>query len=367
MKVRLLDGIEEKGVAQVEQELLEQHELETLGESSSGNFEGIARIADEVIEPVAEKEVELSEEQVLSYIGKRYNKQINSLDELTAQREEAEALPEDVAAYMKYKKETGRGFEDFINLKKDYDSMNPELLLKEYLRSTQEGLDSDDIEELMEDYRYDEDSDDESTIKRVKITTKKAIAEAKKFFNAQKEQYKVPLESSRSLVPDEEKEVYESYKRYLNEAKTIEEENSRKRQWFDQKTDDVFNGEFKGFEFEVNNKKITFSPGNPSELKKAQSTPSNFINKFLDERGLVKDAAGYHKSLSVAMNPDKFAKFFYEQGQADAIEGTMKGIKNIQMSENRIPEISKLKDGMQVKAMNPDSGRNLKIRSMKKI
>ena len=362
MKVRLLDGIEEKGTAQVEQELLEKHEQQIqIEDNQPENNEP------ENNEPKNNEPEELTEEKVLSYIGKRYNKQINSFDELVSERQEAEALPEDVAAYMKYKKETGRGFEDFISLNKDFDTMPPEQLLKEYLRSTQDGLDSDDIESLMDDYRYDEDLDDESTIKKIKITTKKTIAEAKKFFNTQKEKYKVPLESSSALIPDEDKEVYESYKQYLNNAKTIEEENNRKRQWFDQKTNDVFNEEFKGFEFNVNDKKIMFSPGDSIELKKNQSTPANFINKFLDEQGLMKDATGYHKSLAIAMHPEKFAKFFYEQGQADATEGTMKSIKNIQMTEHRIPEVGKLKDGMQVKAVNPDSGRNLKIRSMKRI
>ena len=359
MKVRLLDGIEEKGTAQVEQELLEQHEQqqEQVQEQQQ----------EQVQEQQQQEEVELDEQQVLSYIGKRYNKQINSLDELTAQREETESLPEDVAAYMKYKKETGRGFEDFISLKKDFDTMDSELLLREYLRSTQDGLDSDDIEELMDDYRYDEDIDDDSAIKRIKITTKKAVAEAKKYFNSQKEKYKMPLESSEASISQEEKEAYQNFKQYLNDAKTIEDENTRKRQWFNQKTDEVFDGGFKGFEFDVNGKKITFSPGDAIELKRNQATPANFINKFLDEQGLIKDGVGYHKSLAVAMNPEKFAKFFYEQGQADATDVTMRNIKNIQMSSQPVPEVGKSKDGMQVKAVNPDSGRSLKIRSMKKI
>jgi hypothetical protein len=363
LKVRLLDGSEEKGVAQVEQELLERHE-----QQFEQPQEIVQEIAQEIIqEQEIAQETELNEEQVLSYIGKRYNKQINSLDELTSQREEAEALPEDVAAYMKYKKETGRGFEDFLNLKKDYDSMDPESLLKNYLSATQEGLDADDIDSLMDDYRYDEDIDDESRIKRIKIATKKAVAEAKKFFNSQKEKYKVPLESSAPLVSDEEREIYESYKQYTKQAKTIEEENERKRNWFNQKSDELFNVDFKGFDFNINDKQITFTPGSASELKKAQSTPANFINKFLDEQGLIKDAAGYHRSLAVAMNPERFAKFFYEQGQADAIDGTMKGIKNIQMSENRAPQVTKTTDGMQVKAVNPDSGKSLRIRSIKRI
>jgi hypothetical protein len=245
--------------------------------------------------------------------------------------------------------------------------MEPETLLREYLLSTQEGLDEDDIDILMDDYRYDDDIDDETTIKKIKLETKKAVAEAKKFFNSQKEKYRVPLESSVPLVSEEEKEIYESYKQYTKQAKTIEEENERKRSWFDQKTNEVFSEEFKGFEFEVEDKKITFNPGDRNELRKLQSTPANFINKFLDEQGLVKDAVGYHKSLAVAMNPEKFAKFFYEQGKADAVDGTMRNIKNIQMTERRAPEITKSTDGIQVKAVNPDSGRSLKIRSIKKM
>ena len=356
MKVRLLDGSEEKGVAQVEQELLEKHEQQF--EQTEPEVEA---------EPEVIVEDELDEQRVLSYIGKRYNKQINSFDELVAERKEAEELPEDVSTFLKYKKETGRGFDDFVKLNKDFDAMDSDQLVKEYLSATQEGLDSDDIESLMDDYRYDEDLDDESTIKKIKIEKKKVINEAKKFFNTQKEKYKVPLESSQARFSKDEEEEFNTFREYTKQAKSLEEENNRKRQWFDQKTNEVFSNEFKGFEFNVNDKKITFNPGDASDLKKVQSTPQNFVNKFLDESGLMKDAAGYHRSLSIAMNPDKFAKFFYEQGQADATEGTLKGIKNINMSDRKAPSIAKTTDGIQVKAVNPDSGRSLKIRSIKRI
>jgi hypothetical protein len=361
LKVRALDIIEPKSVQEVEQDLLDKHE-ESL--SQDNNIEPV------VVEPELETQpmgIELKDEDVLSYIGKRYNKQINSLDDLVAERKEAEQLPEDVAAFMKYKKETGRGFEDFVKLRKDFEKMDPDQLLKEYLSSTQDGLDDDDIETLMDDYRYDEELDDESTIKKAKIAKKKVLAEAKKYFNTQKEQYQMPLESRTALVPDEEKEIYESYKQYTKQAKTIEEENNRKRQWFDQKTNDVFSGEFKGFEFNVNDKKFTFAPGDASELKKNQATPQNFINKFLDDQGLMKDAAGYHRSLAVAMHPEKFAKFFYEQGMADATDDVTRKIKNINMSDRKSPEIGKSTDGFQVKAVNPDSGKNLRIRSIKRV
>ena len=359
IKVRLLDGADEKGVAQVEQELLDKHDKELNNEVTPVENESV---------PVENEENDyLDEQKVLSYIEKRYNKQINSFDELVSERKEAEELPEDVSAFLKYKKETGRGINDFLKLSKDFDSMEPEQLVKDYLSVTQEGLDKEDIDALMEDYSYDEDIDDESKIKKTKIERKKIINEAKKFFNNQKEKYKMPLESSPASLSQEEKEEYDLYREYTKQSKTVEEENSRKRQWFTQKTDEVFDNEFKGFEFDVNNKKIAYTPGDAKELKKLQSNPENFIKKFLDESGLIKDAAGYHRSLAIAMNPEKFAKFFYEQGQADATEGTLKGIKNINMSERRAPEVSKTNDGMQVKAMNPDSGRSLKIRSIKRI
>jgi hypothetical protein len=365
IKVRAVETGEPKGVQEVEKELLEKHEQEINGGQTPEPQVDTVVIENNEAPPQSE-EVDLNEEQVLSYIGKRYNKQINSFDELLAERQSAEQMPEDVAAYMKYRKETGRGFEDFLNLKKDFDSMDSDQLLHEYLSATQKGLDKEDIETLMEDYRYDEDLDDESKVKKTKIAKKKAVAEAKSFFNEQKEKYKLPLESSTAAIPDVEKEEFEAYKRYIGEANTLQEENKRKQKWFEQKTDEVFGNEFKGFEFKLNDRSLKFAPGDAAELKKIQSTPMNFINKFLDENGMIKDAAGYHKALAIAMNPDRFAKYFYEQGLSDATEDVMRKTKNINMSERRAPEAVS-KGGVQIKAVNPDAGKGLKIRSIKKV
>lgn len=365
-KVRALDEVEAKSIQEVEKELLQKHEQQL-----NGDFAGSEHNIDtSKIENSSADEgsqiPELTEEQVLSYIGKRYNKQINSFDELVSERQESDPLPEDVAAFMKFKKETGRGFEDFIKLNKDYDTMDSDQILREYLASTQKGLDSDDIDVLMEDYLFDEDIDDDSKIKKIKIARKKAIAEAKTFFNEQKEKYKLPLESRANGLSPEDSEEVQAYRQYTQQAKTLQEENERKRNWFDKKSDEVFSKDFKGFEFNIDDKKIVFSPGSAAELKKIQSNPMNFINKYLDESGLISDASGYHKALSIAMNPDKFAKYFYEQGQADATEDVIRKTKNINMSERRAPEAT-VKGGMQVKAVAPDSGRSLKIRSIKKI
>lgn len=361
-KVKEVSGIVEKSAAQIEEELLNKHE-ESLNDTPPIET---PPVDEPPIEETPIEKTELKEEDVLSYLGKRYNKEINSFDELMAQRAENEPLPEDVEAFLKYKKETGRGIQDFLKLQEDFDSMNPDAMLKQYFMATEVGLDEEDIDAMMEEFAYDEDLDDDSHIKKAKIAKKKAIAKAKDYFNSQKEKYKQPLESRGSQVSDEEKEEFEAYKQYIQKAKTLEEENNRKRDWFLKKTDEVFSQEFKGFEFNIDDKKVVFSPGDATELKKLQSNPSNFVNRYLDETGMVSDAAGYHRALAIAMNPEKFAKFFYEQGQADATDDYNKKIKNVNMSERRAPETIS-KGGMQIREVNPDAGRGLKIKSIKKI
>ena len=173
---------------------------------------------EEEIEKVAKRPYdELKEEDVLSYIEKRYGKQINSLEELTAEREAAEELPPDVAAYFKYKKETGRSMSDYIKLQKDYSGLDGDSLLREYYSITEEGLDSEDINLLMEDFSFDEEIDEPLAIKKTKLAKKKEIAKAKKFFNQQQELYKQPLESRESSATANEELI--AYRQYVEEAK----------------------------------------------------------------------------------------------------------------------------------------------------
>tara|TARA_R110000850_G_scaffold255704_1_gene381571 strand:- start:105 stop:1190 length:1086 start_codon:yes stop_codon:yes gene_type:complete len=358
-KVKEVGVVESKSVQEVEQELLKKHE-----DSFNDDAEVVSEEVIENEEPAVElQKEELTEESVLSFIKNKYGRDISSLDELTAAKE-SEEMPEDVAAYYKYKKDTGRGFDDFAKLQVNHDEMDTDKLLRDYLFETEDGLDSEDIEMLMEDYSFDEDLDDDSDIKKIKIARKKTIAKAKSYFNDQKEKYRVPLESSGSSISESDAEELEAYKQYTESAKTYEEEISRKRDWFHKKTDDVFGSEFKGFEFTLDDKKVTFSPGDATELKKIQSDPQNFISKFLNEDGLIDDAVGYHKALSIAMNPEKFANFFYSQGKAEATDDVIRKTKNINMSERKTPEITS-KGGMQIKSLDKDSGRGLRIRSKK--
>lgn len=374
-KVKEVSGGEQKSRAEVEEQLLAK--AAAANEGTEINVEGMATSTEsaassqeqETIQPQGETQTqssELNEEDVLSYIKNRYDKQIDSVGQLFEEKESNEELPEDVSAYFEYKKKTGRGIEDYVKLNQDFDSMDEKTLLKSYFLSTEEGLDSDDVDVLLDDYKYDEDVDDETDIKKIKLAKKKVIGRAKKFFNEQKEMYKQPLESSTADLSESEKEEREAYNQYLKEAKSFEEEQKRRRNWFVEKTDEVFS-DFKGFDFKVGEDQVlTYTPTNVDDIKKQNLDTSNFMKKFVDENGLISDATGFHKALAIATNPERYAKFFYEQGLSAGTEGVTKKMKNINMSERRAPEVSS-KGGVQVKSLNADNGRGLKIKKIKRL
>ncbi len=371
-KVKEVTGTEEKSKQEIEAKLLKDAEerhnqtnAEQVDMQPSDSTSDDAQDTVEMQDNVETQSSELNEDDVLSFIKNRYEKDFTSVDQLFEQRENNEELPEDVKGYFDYKKSTGRGIEDYVKLNRDFSSMDEDQLLSEYLLASGEATDSEDVEVLMDDYSYDEDLDEERDIKKTKLAKKKAIAKAKNFFEEQKEMYKQPLESSTVGVSDEQMQEIEEYKRYLAEANTAQEEMKRKREWFTEKTDQVFQ-DFKGFDFKIGEDTFTFKPGETDRIKEQQMDYQGFVRKFIDkDTGMLSDAAGYHRALAVAMNPNKFASFFYEQGKSDATESVTRRMKNVDMTERKAPQVSNRKDGLQIKSISTPSSTGLKIKSRK--
>ena len=347
IKVRSLEQVESKSTQEVEKELLEKHEAQFVdGETSE------------------KEEPSLNDGDVLSYIGKRYGKEIESLDQLFEERNNAEELPEDVASYFKYKKETGRSIEDYVKLNKDFDKTDPDDLLANFYKSTDEYLDDEDIKDMLEEFDYDEDLDDERDIKKKKLAKKKALSTARKFFEEQKEKYKMPLESRQAVDPEATKEI-EEYKTKLQEAKAKEERISSNRDVYLKKVEEVFNDDFKGFDFKMDDQTLSFSPAGLEELKKKNGDITNWVKEYLDDSGQIENFGGFHKALAMASYPDKFARFFYDKGKADAVTTDAKKTKNIDYNTKKSPEISS-KGGLQIKSITATSdGNRLKIRKRK--
>ena len=362
-KVRAVD-FEEKSVAEVEQQLLDEHAEKTGTVTEEPTTETVVIDTPVAEEPTIEpQEIEIDDNKVLSYIGKRYNKEISNLDELFEQRSNNEELDPEVATYLKYKKETGRGIEDFMKLNKDYDSMDQDQLLFEYRKNRDKDLDVDDIRfDLESEFGYDADYDDEKDIKKKQLARKKELTKAKEYFNGLKEQYKVPLESRESFVPNEERENYEAYKSYKQSTSQAEEEQVKRSKYFADKTSELFSDKFEGFGFSIDdNKKVVYKPSEPTTMLQEQSNLQNFVSKFLNDEGYLKDAESFHKAIAVASNPEKFAKFFYEKGMADAVDSVSKESKNIDMTR-QATQITPA-PGMKVTALDDGRSGRLVIKS----
>tara|TARA_R100000388_G_scaffold30036_3_gene23447 strand:- start:1624 stop:2757 length:1134 start_codon:yes stop_codon:yes gene_type:complete len=375
LKFKEVNPVEEKSVQEVEEKLLKKHEEENkepekVEETSAEKTETV-----EVEKPAVEQEPEpssevesptIKDEDVLSYIKNRYNKDISSVDDLFTQQKENEPLPEDVSKYLDFKKNTGRGFEDFVKANRDFTKLSDDQILREYYSMTESDLDSEDIQYLIDDkFSYDEELEDQKEIKKKNIAKKREISKAKKYLNELKETYSIPLESSGGSIPKETLEELQAYRNYVQQSKTMQEANQKKNEYFLKQTDKVFHPEFKGFEFEIGDKKVSYAYGDAQEMRSKQLNLESFINKYVGEDGLISDAVGWHTALSAAMNPQKFAQYFYEQGKADAIGDVTKKSKNINMNVRQTPQA--IGDtGFKARPISDTSGRGLKIRSKKK-
>ena len=280
--VKEVADVEEKSTAQVEEMLLKEHD-EKFSEPSA------VEETPEQVTSEPEETPSLKDEDILGYIKDRYNKDITSVDELFAQTEANEELPEDVSAFFKYKKETGRGLDDYVKLQKNYDDMEGDDVIANYYSHTEDGLDEIDIKDLIEDkFGYDDDLDDEKDVKKRKLAHKRELAKAKTFFKEQQEQYKIPLESSGGFSSEEQTEAFNSYKSYVEDSKTQDEERKKRYDWFYEKSNDVFNSDFKGFEVNVNDRTYTYKPGDAAELLSKQKDVNNFVKPYLDpESGMM--------------------------------------------------------------------------------
>ena len=240
--VKEVTGVETKSTAQVEEELLKEHEEKFQAEESNSDVERVDASSESTPPAEEQKEVHQEEEaseasgtgledkDILEYIKNRYNKDIASVDDLFSTQKENEELPEDVQAFFKYKKETGRGMSDFLSLQKDYAELDDDKVLTDYYSHIEEGLDEIDVQDLIDDkFGYDADLDEEKIVKKKRLAKKRELSKARKFFEEQKEQYKLPLESRGDVSSNEQQEEYDRYKSYMEESETREE--ARKKRY----------------------------------------------------------------------------------------------------------------------------------------
>ena len=245
--------------------------------------------------------------------------------------QESVEYPENIQDLVKFMNETGGTLQDYVELNKDYEKFDNMDLLHEYYSQTKPHLSSDEIVFLIDDkYSYDEEVDDPKDIKRKKLLFKEEVAQAKQQLEIRKDNYYKEIKAGNRLTP-EAKEALDFFNRYNKENDQQQEIMQSQRDAFNNKTNSLFNDNFKGFEYNVGDKRFRFNVKNVDKVKETQGDINNFTKKFLDKENKMADAAGYHKALFTAMNSDAIAQHFYEQGKADAIKESVRSAKNINM------------------------------------
>jgi len=259
-------------------------------------------------------------------------------------------------------KDTGGTIEDYARLNADYSTVDENVLLQEFYKKSKPHLDNEEVSFIMEEnFKFDQDIDEERDIKRKKLAKKEEVAKAKSYLEDLKGKYYDEIKM-KSYENPEQKKATDFFNRYNKDQELATQKHDR----FVDATKEVFNDEFKGFDFEVGEKKFRYGVKDPGAIAENQSNINNFVEKFLDTEGNVKDTKGYHKAMYAAQNVDRIVSHFYEQGKTDGIKNVMQSSKNPTLDGPRQTAGEGIfVDGLKVRAIDGVSSSKLKIKTSK--
>jgi len=343
--VAKVDLSEKKEEEQPKEEVKEEPVEEVKEEEKTEEVVEEAPVVEEITEIEVEEKVEEVKEAVEEAVAEA--------------KETGEPLPENIQKVVEFINETGGSLDDYVRLNQDYDKFEDNELVNEYLKQTKPHLTDEERVFVMEDlYSYNEDEDDPKDIRRKKLALKEQVANAKSHLDGQKSKYYAEVKAGSRLAPEQQKAI-DFFNRYNEDAKTVEKNKSI----FEKRSNEVFNNEFKGFEYKVGEKRFRLNIKEADKVKDNQMNINNFVSKFTNkDTQVVEDAKGYHKSLFTAMNPDLVANHFYQQGKADAIKDSMAKAKNVDMSARQTNSNVIESGGMRVRAVTGESSNDFKVK-----
>jgi hypothetical protein len=310
-------------------------------------IEEIKEEPEEEVISIGEEMVQSSEQPVAKVSGELPKQDIN--------------LPENIEKVVDFMKETGGTLEDYVRLNADYSNVDNDTLLREYYKQTKSHLDSEEVNFLLEDnFKYDEELDEARDIRKKKLAYKEEVAKAKNHLEGLKGKYYEEIKLRPGTTQEQQKAV-DFFNRYNEEQDTAQQQHEA----FKSNTKDYFNNEFKGFEFNVGEKKFRYGVKNVNDVVDSQSNINNTIGKFLDKKGNVADVKGYHKAMYAADHADTIAQHFYEQGKSDAIREIAAKSNNVDTNpRSRAPE-DVFVGGFKVKAVSGIDSSKLTIKKRK--
>ena len=324
----------------------------------------------EVVQGNEESKIVTSQEEEVTVINEITEEQLQqettnlakeATDAIRASEYSGKPLPENIEKLVSFMEETGGDINDYVRLNADYSNINNETLLKEYYKKTRPHLDNEEIEFLMEDnFEYDEELDEERDIRKKKLAFKEEVAKARTFLDGLKSKYYEEIKLRPGITQDQQK-ANDFFNRYNEEQQMVELQHSK----FKDDTKNLFNQDFKGFDFNLGDKNFRYGVANKDVVADKQSNITNLVKKFLNDKGDVVDLKGYHKAMYAADNVDTIAKHFYEQGKADAIKEVVAKSNNISTEPRQTSSGELFVNGMRVKAVNGVDTSKLRIQQRK--
>ena len=334
------EAVEEKKEEAVEEVKEETTEVETKEEETE------QPVLEEIVEETKEEET-TTEEKTVEDVKEEV---VEAVEEA---KQTGKPLPENIQKVVDFMNETGGDLEDYVKLNQDYSKYDDMTMLREYYRQTKPHLNTDEVNFLIEDgFTFDEEVDDPRDIKRKKLAFKEQVASARSHMDKLKSTYYEEIKSGVKLTPEQQNAV-DFFNRYNKETKESQKIAEEQKSVFINKTNQLFNNDFKGFEYKVGDKRYRFNVNDVNTVKNTQSDINNFVSKFLDKNNTMSDANGYHKSLFTAMNADAIANHFYQQGKADAVKETMAKAKNVDISPRETGTVEA--SGVKYKVLGNDS------------
>ena len=328
-------------------------EDEKAGQEADVELQGVREEEEVVLEEITDEKVEEKVDELQEEVE----------EAIEEAQETSQPLPENIQKVVDFMNETGGSLEDYVRLNADYSNVDDNTLLTEYYKQTKPHLSYDEINFLMEDeFDFDEEVDEPKFIKRKKLAHKEAVAQAKNHLEGLKSKYYEEVKLGSKLAPEQQKAV-EFFNRYNNEQKQADELLQKQTKHFEQETNKLFNKDFKGFNFNVGEKKYRFNVKDASKVK--TQNLSNVFDKYVDQNNLLTNGSDFHKALFAASNPDSIANHFYQQGKADAVKQITADAKNINMNPRKTSDGFVDAAGIKVRAISGDniSGAKLKLKN----
>ena len=275
---------------------------------------------------------------------------------VTESQQTGKPLPENIQKLVDFMDETGGDLEDYVKLNKDYSKYNPVDLVREYYAQTKPHLSHEEIAFVMNDqFGYNEDEDEEIDIKRKQLAMKEQVAQAKSYLEGRKSKYYSDLKAGVKLTPDQQQAI-DFYKSYANETAQTQKQEKILNESYIQQTSNLFNDQFKGFEYKIGDKRFRYNISNANDVRNANDQVNDYIESFVDPKtGRFTNAQEFHKQLYTAMNADAIANHFYEQGKADAMRNSIAKSKNVSMDPRQQHGQNQNTSGAKFKVLGDDT------------